>query len=62
MFIELMKMDIIDTFLGAMMALLSGVVLVLWTRVTVKVSQMDVIGESPIPVKEIGLQSIGNAD
>jgi len=41
---------------------LSGVVLVLWTRVTVKVSQMDVIGESPIPVKEIGLQSIGNAD
>jgi hypothetical protein len=62
MFIELMKMDIIDTFLGAMMALLSGVVLVLWTRVTVKVSQMDVIDESPIPVKEIGLQSIGNAD
>jgi hypothetical protein len=57
-----MKMDLIDTFLGSAMALLSGVVIVLWTRVTVKVSQMDAISKSPTQVQDIGLQTIGNTD
>ncbi|MBD3206329.1 hypothetical protein GF319_08295 [Candidatus Bathyarchaeota archaeon] len=55
-------MDLIDTFLGSAMALLSGVVIVLWTRVTVKVSQMDAISKSPNQVQDIGLQTIGNTD
>jgi hypothetical protein len=56
----LIKMDIIDTLLGSSMVVLSSVVLILWTRVAVKVSQIESIDSEnkPIKIQETRIQNL----
>ena len=60
----LIKMDIIDTLLGSSMVVLSSVVLILWTRVAVKVSQIESIDSENkhIKMQEIRIENLGKTD
>jgi hypothetical protein len=57
-------MDLIDNLIGVSMVVLSSIVLVLWTRVTLKVSQMESIKSEnePIKLQDIRIENIGNTD
>jgi len=54
-------MDVIDTLLGASMVVLSSIILILWARVTLKVSQMEDIQlkVEPIELRDISVENLG---
>ncbi len=61
---DLAKMDVIDTLLGVSMVVLSNIILILWARVTLKVSQMEDIKlkVEPIELRDISVENLGKTD
>jgi hypothetical protein len=57
-------MDVIDTLLGASMVVLSSIILILWARVTLKVSQMEdmQLKVEPIELRDISVENLGKTD
>jgi len=57
-------MDVIDTLLGASMVVLSSIILILWARVTLKVSQMEDIQlkVEPIELRDISVENLRKID
>jgi len=57
-------MDVIDTLLGASMVVLSSIILILWARVTLKVSQMEDIQlkVEPIELRYISVENLRKID